>query len=196
MNAPEQLRNQLGALAAALRQRWAALAPREQTLVLAAGALVALALLWWVLLAPPLQQLRASPTRHAALDAQLQQMQSLQAEALQLKDAPRLQGGEALQTLQESLTQRLGATAQMAAVGDRATVTLKGATAAALASWLAQARNTARTVPVEVRLVRSPAPTSPTGQASQASQASSADAAVRWDGTLVLALPASSQSSN
>ncbi|EER57544.1 conserved hypothetical protein, partial [Acidovorax delafieldii 2AN] len=37
-----------------LHARWKALAPREQQLVLAAGALVALALLWWVALAPAL----------------------------------------------------------------------------------------------------------------------------------------------
>ena len=39
---------------AALRARWQALAPREQTLVLAAAGVVGLALLWWVALAPAL----------------------------------------------------------------------------------------------------------------------------------------------
>ena len=72
-----------------LQQRWKALAPREQNLVLAASAIVALALLWWVALAPALKTLRTAPARHAALDAQLQRMQSLQAEALQLQAAPR-----------------------------------------------------------------------------------------------------------
>ena len=82
--------------AQALRAHWASLAPREQTLVLAAAAIVSLALLWWLLLAPALAQLRASPQRHAAIDAQLQQMQTLQAEAMHLKGAPRTQGDEAL----------------------------------------------------------------------------------------------------
>ena len=38
----------------ALQARWKALAPREQNLVLAAGGIVALALVWWVALAPAL----------------------------------------------------------------------------------------------------------------------------------------------
>ena len=63
------------------------------------------------------------------------------------------------------------------ATGDRATVTFKGAPAEALAQWLNQARSTARAVPLEARLVQSAAP------------ANAAAAAVRWDGTLVLALP-------
>lgn len=165
------------ALAAALRERWAALAPRERTLLLAAATVVGLALLWWGLLAPALQTLRGSAARHAALDAQLQHMQALQAEALQLKDVPRPQSGEALRTLQGSLAQQLGAGAQIAAAGDRATVTLKGVPAEALAQWLSQARSTARAVPVEARLVRS------------ATGANGANAGARWDGTLVLALP-------
>ena len=69
---------------AALAARWQALAPREQTLVLAAGGLVLLALLWWLALAPALQTLRTAPARHAALDQQVQRMQPLQAEAQQL----------------------------------------------------------------------------------------------------------------
>lgn len=89
-----------------LQQRWKALAPREQNLVLAASAIVALALLWWVALAPALKTLRTAPARHAALDAQLQRMQSLQAEALQLQAAPRGTPGDAVGSLRASLTQR------------------------------------------------------------------------------------------
>ena len=51
----------------ALQDRWKALAPREQNLVLAAGTVVALALLWWVAMAPALGTLRTAPARHAAL---------------------------------------------------------------------------------------------------------------------------------
>ena len=40
--------------AAALQARWKALAPREQSLVLAAAGVALLALLWWVALAPAL----------------------------------------------------------------------------------------------------------------------------------------------
>ncbi|WP_225981021.1 type II secretion system protein GspM, partial [Paracidovorax avenae] len=62
--------------AEALRARWKTLAPREQSLVLAAGTVVAVALLWWVALAPALRTLREAPAQHAALDAQLQRMQA------------------------------------------------------------------------------------------------------------------------
>ncbi|WP_406623126.1 type II secretion system protein GspM [Acidovorax sp. SDU_ACID1] len=162
-------------LTARLRTHWATLAPREQALVLAATTVVGLAVLWWLLLAPALHTLREAPARHAALDAQLQRMHALQAEALQLKDAPRAQGGEALRTLRGTLTQQLGAAAQLSVAGDRATITLKGVPAEALAHWLAQARAGARAVPLEARLVRT---------------AGAPDTPARWDGTLVLALPA------
>ena len=106
----------------ALQDRWKALAPREQNLVLAAGTVVALALLWWLAVAPALGTLRAAPARHAALDAQLQRMQSLQAEAQQLQATPATSPGDAVGALRTALTQRLGNTAQLNVAGDRATV--------------------------------------------------------------------------
>ena len=163
--------------AQALRAHWASLAPREQTLVLAAAAIVSLALLWWLLLAPALAQLRASPQRHAAIDAQLQQMQTLQAEAMHLKDAPRTQGDEALRALQGSLAQQLGQAAQMQTLGDRSTITLKAVPAEALAQWLAQVRSTTRAVPTEARLMRN------------TTSAGGASTPAPWNGTLTLALP-------
>lgn len=160
------------ALMTGLRGHWAGLAPREQTLVLAAAAVLGLALLWWLALAPALAQLRASPARHVALDQQLQQMQTLQAEALRLRDVPRPQGDEALRTLRGTLAQQLGAATQLQAAGDSATLTLKAVPAEALAQWLGQVRGTARAVPVQARLVRS-----------------GTELPVQWEGTLVLALP-------
>ena len=175
--------------ATALRARWQALAPREQTLVLAAGGLVAFALLWWLAVAPALATLRAAPARHAALDAQLQHMQALQAEARQLQAAPRGARGDAVGTLRTALGQRLGTTAQLNVVGDRATITLKGAPADALGQWLAQARSNARTAPVEARLARSAAAPAATTNAPATLGSGPATALPRWDGTLVLALP-------
>lgn len=171
----------------ALQERWRTLAPREQNLVLAAGAVVGLALLWWVAIAPALATLRAAPARHAALDSQLQQMQRLQAEAQQLQSAPKTGPGDAVGALRTALTQQLGKTAQLNVVGDRATVTLKGAPADALAQWLAQARSNARTTPQEARLTRSSAlAAAPT----PAVLGSAATPTPRWDGNLVMALPA------
>lgn len=145
----------LQAAAATLQARWKALARREQTLVLAAGGVLALALVWWVALAPALHVLRTAPARHAALDAQLQHMQALQAEARQLQSVPRARSGDALRALQTSLTQQLGAGAQLSSAGDRVTVTLRSVPADALARWLTQVRGTTRAVPQEARLTRS-----------------------------------------
>lgn len=160
-----------------LRVRWEALAAREKTLVIAAGALVVLALAWWVLLAPALQTLRDAERLHPQLDAQLQRMRGLQAEAQTLQSQPKLAYDDALRALESSVRQRLGSGAQINVVGDRATVVVKGVTPDALAQWLAQARINARALPAEARLVRTAA-----GVAGASS--------TTWDGTLVLVLPA------
>ena len=135
---------------------------------------------------PALGTLRTAPARHAALDAQLQRMQSLQAEAQQLQALPASSPGDAVGALRTALTQRLGNTAQLNVAGDRATVTLKGASADALAQWLTQARSNARATPLEARLTRSAAPA---GNAP-VTLGSAPVAMPRWDGTVVLALPA------
>lgn len=179
-------------LSSPLQARWQALAPREQTLLLAAATLVALALLWWLALAPALQTLRGAGPRHAALDAQLQRMQSLQAEALQLQALPRANPDEAQRALQASVTETLGASARLALAGDRATLTLRGTPADALAAWLAQARANARAVPQEMRLIRAqPAESraTPTSRTTAPVERPHAATPVRWDGTIVLALP-------
>ena len=189
------------ALAARLRLHWQALAPREQTLVRGAAVLVAAALLWWLALAPALQTLRTAPARHAVLDAQLQRMLALQDEAERLKGVPRADPDNAARALQSAATERLGSAARTNVLGDRATVTLTGAPAGALAPWLAQVRSNAKAVPQEVHLVRATAPpvSAPAAVPVAAPAAGSAVAApmaaatapgdVRWDGTLVLALP-------
>ena len=64
-----------------LQSRWRSVPPREQRLLLLALGVVALALLWWVALAPALKVLKTAPRQHLALDAQNQQMQRLQAQA-------------------------------------------------------------------------------------------------------------------
>jgi general secretion pathway protein M len=161
----------------ALRHFWDKLAPREKSLVVGTAVLVGAALLWWVLLAPALQTLRSAERQHAELDLQWQRMRSLQAEAQALQSSPKISYDDALRALESSVRQRLGAGAQLNVAGDRATVTLKGTSADALAQWLAQARINARALPAEARLVRS-------------APAAGQDAAVAWDGTLVLSLPA------
>lgn len=155
--------------AQALRARWDGLALREKALVGVAAALVGLALVWWLALAPALGTLRAAEGQHRELDAQLQHMLRLKAQAQAMQAQPRQTHDEALRLLELAIRQQLGASARYAIAGERVNVTLTGASSDALAQWLTQARVNARALPGEVRLTR--------------------NAAGLWDGTLVLTLP-------
>ena len=168
-----------------LQRRWNTLLPREKTWVQFTAVVIGAALLWWLAMAPALQTLRTAEMRHQALDAQLQQMKRLQAQAQQLQTQPKISPDESLRALDAAVKQRLGGAAQLNVAGDRATVTLKGAPADAIAPWLAQVRTNARALPVEARLVRSTSPVAPTPGAPPGSPPP-----VRWDGTVVLTLPA------
>ena len=156
-----------------LRARWTQLDSRERTLVLAALSVVAVALLWWVGISPALNTLRQADAQRSGLTAQVQKMQSLQAQAQAIASQPKINRDDALRALEASV-KGLGATAQLNVSGDRATVTLRNTAADALARWLSQARVNARAIPSEARLTRSAA--SPGGPAT-------------WDGTIVLSLP-------
>ncbi len=183
----------------AVAQRWASLAEREKLMVAGAGLITGLALLWWVALAPALQTLRAADAQHAQVDAQLQSMRLLAAEATALRGQRTLGYEESLRNLENSVKQTLGAGATLSVSDARASLTLKGVSADALAQWLSQARVNARVVPSEARLQRSNAgaavsAVAPPGTASSAIAASAATSVspspVLWDGVLVLALPA------
>ena len=157
---------------------WSALAPRERNLALGAAAVVAAALLWWVGVGPAFGTLRSAQAQQQSLEAQLQRMKSLQAEAQALQSQPRLGHDDAVRALEASVRERLGAGAQLSVTGERASVTLRGTPADVLAAWLTQARINARAVPAEAHLTRSPG--APAAGAALAA----------WDGTLVLGLPA------
>jgi general secretion pathway protein M len=94
-------------------------------------------------------------------------MQRLQQQAKALQAQPPLTLAESRRLLEASV-KTLGPNAQLTVVGERVTLTLKGASADAVAQWLTQARLTARTSPTEARLVR--------------------NAAGTWDGAVVLIL--------
>lgn len=161
-----------------LQARWQQLAAREQSLVLAAGAVVALALLWSLAVAPALHSLRTAPARHAQADRQLQHMLRMQAQAQQLRQhAPSQQMGDTQALLQKSLQAELGASARMQWLGNRAQVTLTAAPAPALARWLAQVRDNTHASASEMKLSR------------VAADKPAADAATRWSGSLMLDLP-------
>ena len=180
-----------------LRQRWDTLGARERRLVLIAALVVGTALLWWIALGPALSTLKKAQAQHTELDAQLQQMQGLKAQAGTLAALPRISVEDARRLLDASLKQTLSASAQMVVVGNRATVTLKGASPDLLAQWLLQARINARAVPSEVRLVKAAPPAIPANPPASppanpvpgAAPAVVAAIPVRWDGTVVLTLP-------
>ncbi|HET8746065.1 MAG TPA: type II secretion system protein GspM [Ramlibacter sp.] len=153
-----------------LRQRWSALAPREQALVGAAAAVVALALLWWIALGPAIGTLREAEAQHRALDAQLQQMRRLQAQAQAMQSQPRQGRDEAVRQLEAAIRDHLGTTARYTIAGERVTVTLLNTPPEGLARWLTQVRSNARALPGEARLAH--------------------NASGGWDGTLVVTLPA------
>ncbi|WP_120966275.1 type II secretion system protein GspM [Comamonas sp. lk] len=161
---------------APLRQRWQGLAAREQNLLLLAGSLVLLALVWWLALAPALSSLRTAPARHAQADRELQLMLRLQAQAEQLRQQPAGVMGDAPALLQQSLTAELGTAAQLQWLGQRAQITLTGAPAPALARWLSKVRDDTRATTAEMKLSRAPA-------------SQNVDAAVRWNGSLLLDFP-------
>jgi general secretion pathway protein M len=175
-----------------LAQRWASLAAREKMMVISAGLVVGLALLWWVALAPALQTLRAANAQHAQADAQLQSMRLLAAEATALRGQRVLGYEESLRNLENSVKQTFGAGATLSVSDARASLTLKGVSADALAQWLSQARINARVVPSEARLQRSnlgAGAAASTASSATATAASASPAPVLWDGVLVLALP-------
>ena len=162
-------------LPASIRPHWDSLAPRERRSVQAALALVTVALLWWLGIGPALHTLRAADAQHRSLDAQLQTMRSLQAEAQALQAQPKLSFDDALKAVELAVKAELGSSGQVNVTGERVTLSLKNTPADALARWLAQVRINARALPTEARLVRSIA-------ATNASMPT-------WDGSLVLTLP-------
>jgi general secretion pathway protein M len=151
MNASVQTK--VRALLAPLQKRLAQ-NPREQRLVRGAVALLVLALLWFVALRPAIGTLRSAQSQGPLLRSQLQDMLQLQAQAQVLQALPAAQTQDSKSLLEAALA-TLGATAQMSLTGDRATITLEGSSADALAQWLTQARLNARARPLELHLTQS-----------------------------------------
>jgi general secretion pathway protein M len=151
MNATVQTK--VRALLAPLQKRWAQ-NPREQRLVRGALALLVLALLWFVALRPAIGTLRSAQIQGPQLRAQLQDMLQLQAQAQILQAQPLAQTQDSKSLLEAALP-TLGSTASMSLTGDRATLTLEGSSADALAQWLTQARLNARARPLELHLTQS-----------------------------------------
>lgn len=137
-----------------LRAWWAGLVPRERRMLALAGAVVLLGLLWALAVQPAWRTLQRAPAEIERLDAQLQAMQRLAAEAQQLRATPPVSAEQAAAALQAA-TARLGEQGKLALQGSgRAVLTLNNAGSGALRDWLSEARAGARAKPLEANLSR------------------------------------------
>lgn len=158
----------LAPLREAAQAQWSQLAARERRLVAIATAVLATGLLWAVAIAPAWRTLREVPPQREALEQQLQQMQGLAAEAQALRAVAPVPPEQAQAAL-AAAAQRLGAQGKLTPQGgQRALLTLQGASGAQLAAFLSEARAGARSRVIEATL-------SQTGPGS-------------YDGTLMLAI--------
>ena len=146
--------NSLKTALAPLQQRWNALAQREQNLVLMAGSVVLLALVWWIAIAPALNSLRTAPARQAAAESQLQAMLQMQAQAELLRQQPQGNAADIRNLLEQSVKTELAANAQLQWLGNRAQITLTNTPAPALARWLTQVRDNSHASVAEMKLNR------------------------------------------
>jgi general secretion pathway protein M len=132
---------------------WRGLAARERRLLIFGGAVLFGYVLWALAIAPAWRTLNRAPAELDALDAQLQTMQRQAAEAQQLRAAPPVNIELATQAL-KAATERLGDKGRLVVQGERAVLTLNGATTEQLRGWLAEARSGARARPLEASLQR------------------------------------------
>ena len=146
-------RADVSAALAPLREWWRALPARERRLLVLAGAVLGLYLVWAVAVQPAWRTLAAAPAELDALEAQLQAMQRLATEAGELRAAPHVDVAQAAVAL-KAATDRLGDQGRLAVQGDRAVLTLTDVGTSALRDWLAQARSGAHARPVEANLTR------------------------------------------
>ena len=144
-----------GELRAQAAAAWGARTPRERQAISVGAVALGVLLVWSFAVQPALRTVREAPPRLDRLDAELQQMQRLAVESRTLRATPPVAPSEASAALQAA-TVRLGAAGRLALLGDRATLTLAGATGAQLQAWLAEARRAARARPIEARLTRGP----------------------------------------
>jgi general secretion pathway protein M len=119
-----------------LKQRWAGMAPREQTLVKVAAWAVGILLLWSVGLKPALSTLRAAPEQRAQAQASVDRMQAQAAEAALLRGGAGATGAtqEPMRTMETGvddstralLMAALGESTRVDAQGRHVTVTFNG----------------------------------------------------------------------
>lgn len=136
-----------------LRTAWKGLSARERRMLVVAGVVLLVAVLWLVAIAPALRTLRDAPPQRAMQEQQLSQMRQWQSEVRALKQQPRISPEESQRVLQE-LGERLLGPGSVTLQGAQAQARLQGVSPEALAQWLQQARTLARAVPQEMQLER------------------------------------------
>jgi general secretion pathway protein M len=145
--------------AAALRQQarlaWNARTSRERQALAVVALVLGVFVVWALFVQPALTSLREAPAQLDRLDAQMQQMQRLAAESRELRGTAPVSSSQAAAAL-KAATDRLGAAGKITLLGDRATLTLTGASPEALRAWMSEARTAARARPVEAQLTRGP----------------------------------------
>lgn len=143
MNTPSR-----SALASRLQAAWAQRKPRERQLMSLAAAVLAVGVVWGVLLQPAARSLSAAPARSAAVDATLERMRLLAAEAQGLKAAAATAGAAPdaarTTTLLQEAARQLGAQARWQWDGSQGTLNFENVSATALQAYLAQVREGAR----------------------------------------------------
>ena len=145
----------LGSLRQRADQAWNARTRRERQALTVVACVLLLFLIWFFLVQPAWRSLQAAPTQLDQLDTQIQQVQRLVVESRELRGIAPVSAAQAAAAL-KSATERLGETAKISLLGDRATLMLNGVNPEALRAWLNEARNGARARPVEAQLTRGP----------------------------------------
>jgi general secretion pathway protein M len=133
---------------------WRARPARDRALLSTMAAIVAVFVLWSLAISPALRTLRQAPAQIEALDAQLQLMRTLAAEVRDLRGATPIAAAQAALAI-KAAAERHGDKMRLTLQGERATVTLLGASPEQLRALLVEARSAARARPVEVQLTRS-----------------------------------------
>jgi len=138
-----------------LQSWWATLALRERRLVALAAAVLLVYALWGLALQPAWRTTRELPRKLDQLDAELQAMRTLAAEARELRNTPPLAPGQEAAAL-KAATERLGGKGRLLQQGPRTVLAVEGVSGEELRAWLAEARSGARARPVAAQLKRVP----------------------------------------
>lgn len=150
MNMSAQI-EQLKAQLAPLRAKWQTLAPRERQLLSVMAWAIGVTVMFLVAVKPAWKTLQQTPAQLREVQAVLDVMRKQAEEVKAMRSQPPVPPVQAQAALQ-SATDRLGDGARLRLQSDRAVLSLDKVEGAALASWLAEVRSSARVRPLEANL--------------------------------------------